>query len=233
MSMRTSLMTLGLAAAVVASDMPMTVGQLVTGPSSHVQVTNTGTQAITAWSLAATTHAEGGRNHQDVYTTDGYLSEVTHGLPGSTERLERLLPGQSRQLPLDALPSDATVDVIAVVLDDGTAVGDEKTIASIFAHRVKERDALRAVVDAFNAVLPAARGTAALDALRERFTALAQRDESIPCRAALDAVQTYTRKGNPDEIDQSLRMYAAFVMREHEVAVKHSQRKPSSSAGKE
>jgi hypothetical protein len=205
----------------------MTVSQLVTGPSSHVQITNTGTQAITAWSLVATTHADGGRTHRDIHTVDGYLSEVTHGLPGSSERLERLLPGQSRQFPLDPLPAGATVDVLAVVLDDGTAAGDEQVIASIFAKRVKERDALRAVVDAFNDVLPTTRGTAAVDALRARFTALAQRDESVPCRAALDAVQAVARKGNPDEIDQSLRMYAAFVTREHELAVKHSQRKPS------
>ena len=36
------------------------------------------------------------------------------------------MPGQSRQIPLDALPAGATVDVIAAVLDDGTAIGDQE-----------------------------------------------------------------------------------------------------------
>jgi hypothetical protein len=114
---------------------------------------------------------------------------------------------------------------VAVVLDDGTAVGDEQIIAAIFARRLKERDALRAVVDAFRAVLPVEHGRTAVDALRERFTVLLQRDESVPCRAALDATETYARAASSDQIDRSLTMYAAFVTREYELALKHSQRK--------
>ena len=72
------------------------------------------------------------------------------------------MPGQSRDIPLDPLPPGATVEVIAVVLDDGTAIGDEQVIAPIFAKRAKERDALKAVVDAFNEVLPAEHGAEAL-----------------------------------------------------------------------
>lgn len=215
-----------MAGVVSASDMPLIVSRLVSGAPGHVQITNTSSQAVTAWSLAAT-RAEDGRTHREVYTVDGYLSEATHGLSGSSAQLERLPPGQSRELPLDPLPAGTAVDVIAVILDDGTAVGDEQIIASIFARRVKERDALHAVVEAFNAVLASTRGAAALHALQDRFTALVEREESIPCRAALNAVQTYARSDNPNEIDQSLRTYAAFVTREFELAVKHSQRKTS------
>ena len=78
----------------------------------------------------------------------------------------------------------------------GTAVGEDQILASIFAKRAKERDALRAVVDAFNEVLPARHGVDALGALKERFAAFLQREESIPCRAALDAVQTFERKNS-------------------------------------
>jgi hypothetical protein len=163
--------------------------------------------------------------HREVYTTDGYLSEVTHGIPGSDPRLERLLPGQSRELPLDPLPAGSTVEVIVAVLDDGTAVGDEDVIAQIFAKRVRERDALKAVVDAFAEVVPASHGTAALAALKQRFAALVQRDESIPCRAALDAVQQYERQGSADDIDQSLRTYAGFVQQEYQLAAKHASRR--------
>jgi hypothetical protein len=212
-------------AANAAAQMPLTVGDVVTGPPSHVRVTNTGSQPVTAWSLAATSTSPSGRTHREVYTTDGYLSEITHGIPGSDPRLERLLPGQSRELPLDPLPAGATVEVIAAVLDEGKAVGDEEAIAQIFTKRVKERDALKAVVDAFAEVVPTTHGAEALAALKQRFAALAQRDESIPCRAALDAVQQYERQGSADAIDQSLRTYADFVAREYQLAAKHATRR--------
>src|SRR5262249_40471590 len=122
----------------------LNVSDVVTGPSSHVRLTNTATQPVTAWSLAATTASDSGRTHREVYTSDGYLSEVTHGLPGANARLERIMPGESRQVALDPLQPGAMVDLIAAVLDDGTAFGDEEAIAAIFAHRVKERDALPA-----------------------------------------------------------------------------------------
>jgi len=208
-----------------AAEIPVTVSDVVTGASSHVRITNTSRQPVTAWSLAATTERPEGGTHREVYTTDGYLSEATHGLPKAAERLERLLPGESRELPLDPLPPGAKVDVVAAVLDDGTAVGEEKALAAIFANRAKERDALKAVVDVFNAVLPDKRGAEALSALRERFAALVQQNDSVPCHAALDAVQAYERKAQAPEIDTSLRTYADFVNREYQLAAKHSQRK--------
>ena len=138
------------------------------------------------------------------------------------------MPGETRRLPVDPLPADATVEVVALVLDDGTAIGEESVIASIFDHRTRERNALDAVVKAFNEVLSANRGAAAVAALHERLTTLAARDPSVPCRSALDAVDAYQRKtttGTPDDVDQSLHKYAAFVARQLEVAEKHSHRK--------
>jgi hypothetical protein len=225
MSMRTLPAALLLASAAYAAEMPLTVSDLVTGAATHVRLTNTSSQPVTAWSLAATSKSPTGRTHREVYTTDGYLSEVTHGIPDSDPRLERLLPGQSREVPLDPLPAGSTVEVIAAVLDDGTAVGDEDVIAPIFAKRVKERDALKAVVDAFAEVMPAAHGAEALAALKQRFAALVQRDESIPCRAALDAVQKYERQGSAGDIDQALQTYADFVAREYQLAAKHAARR--------
>ena len=215
-----------LAAAAQTAEMPVTVSHLATGTPSHVQVTNTSRQPVTAWSLE-TRVVSGDRTHREVITSDGYLSEATHGLAGAQERLDRLMPGESRELPLDPLPQGATVGVIALVFDDGTAMGDETVIASIFARRAKERDALGEVANGFTDVLQAKQGGDALAALRERFAALAQRDDSVPCRAALDAVQNYARKGNADEINQSLQTYAAFVTKEYELAMKHATRKTS------
>ena len=220
------LLALTVVAGVAAADLPLRVSHIVTGSPGRVTLTNTAAQPVTAWSLATVTRADGGRTHREVVSVDGYLSEITHGLPGASERLERLLPGQSREIPLDALPEGATVEVAAVVLDDGTAMGDERELASIFSRRAKERDALRAVVEAFNGVLTNQQGTAALEALNEKLTVIAQRAESLPCRAALDAVQAYrARGGTPEAIDQSLRSYAAFVTREYDLAAKHAQRK--------
>jgi hypothetical protein len=211
----------------MAAALPVIVGQLSTGPRAHMTVTNTASQPVTAWAFAIITHPDPGRTRREVETIDGYLSEATHGIQGSTERLERLMPQQSRVIQLDSLPEDATVEVVAVVLDDGTAVGEESAIAPIFERRARERDALGAVVAVFSDVLASQHGTAALEALKQRLVALPARDEA-PCRAAIDAVETYRQRGGartPDQIDESLRMYAAFVTREYELAKKHSQRK--------
>lgn len=216
-----------LLAGVAAADLPLTTSHLVVGPNSRVTLTNTADQPVTAWGLATITHPADGRTHREVEIADGYLSEATHGLPGSVERLERLMPRQSRDISLDPVPEGATVEIIAVVLDDGTAIGDDTVIGEIFARRVKERDALGAVADAFKDVLRSRHGVAALDALRDRLTAVAQGDQSsLPCRAAIDAVETYRSKGaDPAAIDQSLGTYAAFVTREYEIATKHAERK--------
>ena len=225
MSMRLLLHAVLVGSAALAAETPVIVKDLMTGPSSHVRIANTARQPVTAWSLAASTPNAQGGTHREVYTTDGYLSEATHGLPKAAERFERLMPGESRELPLDPLPAGATVTVIATVMDDGTAIGEEAALASIFANRVKERDALKAVVDAFQAVLPAKHGAEALSELKDRFTALAERNDSVPCHAALDSVQAVEKKAQPDQIDKSLRTYADFVAREYELAAKHSQRR--------
>jgi hypothetical protein len=215
-------------AAVLAAQLslPLTVDGVVHGAPGHVRITNTSRQPITAWSVATTTESEGGRRHREIYTADGYLSEVTHDLPNANGRLERLMPGDSRELPLDSIPEGAKVEAIAVVLDDGTAMGDETTLAAIFAKRIKERDGMKAVVDAFGAVLPAKHGQEALADLKARLTAVVQRDDNVPCHSALDAVQAYPADATAERIDTSLRAYADFVAREYAVAQKAATRKP-------
>jgi hypothetical protein len=216
---------LSAAGAAIAADLPVTVGQLVVGPQAHVTVTNTAPQPVTAWALAILTHPESGRTRREVETIDGYLSEATHGLGGAATRLERLMPGESRVLPLDPLPQDAAVEIAAVVLDDGTAMGDETAIASVFDRRAKERDALGAVTAAFADVLAGQHGAPALEALAARLRALPAAD-AAPCRAAIDAVETYRRRaGSPDQIDASLRKYSEFVAREYALAKRHASRR--------
>jgi len=201
---------------------------LATGSSSHVELVNTGTKAVTAWSLGITTHPEAGKTHRVIHTGDAYIAEVTRDLPRSSPHLDWLAPGQSRVLPLDPQPADATVEVMAVVLEDGTALGEPQILKEIFDKRTRERDDLRKVVDIFNAVLPAKQGAAALEELKARFTALAPSAESTPLRSAREAVEAFSQKagtGKADEADQSLRKYAAFVQKQYDVAARHSVRK--------
>src|SRR5438309_3499899 len=183
MSIKTCLLA-ALTTTIAQTTMPVSVSNLVTGPQSHVRLTNTASQPVTAWSLAITTSTGANRTHGEVETVDGYLSEVTRGLPGSSERLERLMPGQSREISLDPLPEGARVEIVASILDDGTAFGDEEFLGPIFAKRAKERDALKAVVDTFQDVTAEARGPQAVEALQHRLSALSQRDDGLVCRAA-------------------------------------------------
>jgi hypothetical protein len=221
------LLALVFALQLAADALPLTADHLVTGPHAHVTLTNTARQPVTAWALAIVTHPAPGRTHREIETVDGYLSEATHGIAGAPERLERLAPGQSRDIALDPVPDDATVEVAAVVLDDGTAVGEEPILKAIFDRRARERDALGAVATAFNDVLASAHGAAALDALRARLDALPNRAE-VPCRAAIEAVETYRQRAanrTAEQIDESLRTYAAFVAREWELAKKAATRR--------
>jgi hypothetical protein len=225
MSIKTCLLA-ALTTAIAQTTMPVAVSNLVTGPQSHVRLTNTASQPVTAWSLAiTTTSSDSNRTRREVETADGYLSEVTHGLPGSSERLERLMPGQSREISLDPLPDGARVEVVATVLDDGTAFGAEEFLAPIFAKRAAERDALKAVVDTFRDVAAESHGSQAVEALQRRLSALSERDEGLVCRAALDAVQSMSKKTDSADIDRSLENYASFVKREYDLAAKHARRR--------
>jgi hypothetical protein len=220
--------TLALAVVVRADGLPLVAGKLTTGPSSQVELRNTGNKAVTAWSLGITTHPEASRIHRVIHTGDAYLAEVTRDLPRSSPHLDWIRPGQSKVLPLDPQPAEATVEVMAVVLEDGTALGEPQILKSIFDKRVAERDELHKVVDIFNAVLPAKRGAAALDDLKSRLAAPAGAEESTPHRSAREAVDAFSQKaagGNADQADQSLRTYAAFVQRQYEVAAKHAARR--------
>jgi hypothetical protein len=217
-----------LAAAAQAAELPVVASGFTAGPASRVDLTNTSMQPVTSWTLVVTSKEGEGSTRRAVETIDAYLSEVTREFVGASERVDRLMPGETRRFMLDAVPSGATVEVTAAILDDGTAVGDEETIVSVFEHRAKERDALREVVDAFNAVLPTMRGTAALEALKQRFAAVNSNQETPAHRSAREAVDAYlqrTTAANVDAIDQLVRKYADVVRREYELAEKHSRRK--------
>jgi hypothetical protein len=207
-----------------AADLPVVATHLATGPGSHVQLTNTGSQTVNAWSLAITTPAGSGGAHQVVETVDAYLSEATRGAVGMPDRLNALLPGQTREFALDPLTADATLRVLAVVLDDDTAGGDADTIRSIFERRAVERDELHRVIGTFADVLASGRGIPALQELKRRFDVSAP-EESTPHRAAREAVESYLRRvtaENAEQIEQLLRQYVALVERQHELAVRHS-----------
>ncbi len=79
----------------------MSASHLVTGPNSHVELTNTSNQPVTAWTLVVTTTEKDGTTHRSTETVDAYLSEVTKEFSGMSDKVDRLLPGQSREIALD------------------------------------------------------------------------------------------------------------------------------------
>jgi hypothetical protein len=209
-----------------AAEFPLDA-RIAEGSPPRVELINVGDQPVTAWSFAVASPNEQGGVHREIHTADVYLSEVTRGLPRSEAHLDWLRPGQSRALPIDAAPHGARVEVVAVILADGTGLGDAPTLEALFAHRAAERDQLRDVVETFNAVLGHERGVAALQALKARF-ASGGSPGSVPRRSAREAVDAYLTKanaGSEEEADRSIRMYAAFVTRQYELAVQHAQRK--------
>jgi hypothetical protein len=207
-----------------AADLPLVATHLVTGPASHVQLANTGAETVNAWSLAVTSPTASGGTHQVIETVDAYLSEVTRGVIGMPDKLNALRPGQTVEIPLDPLPPEATVRVLAVVLEDDTAAGDPDAIRSVFDRRVLERDELGRVLETFADVLASAHGIPALQELGHRFAA-SNPDESTPHRAAREAVESYMQRmtaQNADQIEQLLRQYIALVQKQHDLAVRHA-----------
>ena len=115
-----------------------------------------------------------------------------------------------------------------MILQDGTALGDPETIASVFEHRAKERDQLHEVVNVFESVLPSARGVAALEGLKRGVRRPGRARGSAAHQSAREAVDAYLQRATPataDAVDQLLRKYADIVRREYELAEKHSRRK--------
>jgi hypothetical protein len=218
---------LALTALLLAPESLPLTGRLISGPPPQVELKNTSDRAVTAWSFVVISPTQTG-THREVHSADVYLSEVTRGLPQSDAHLDWLRPGQSRAVPVDAAPPGASVQIVAVVLEDGTALGEPDTIASVFAHRAAERDELQKVVDAFNSTLQSKRGAAALEELKQRLNVAGGGEESVPHRSAREAVESWLQKaqaGSEDQVEQSVRTYLAFVTRQHEAAVKHAARK--------
>ena len=215
---------LTLLGALVAPTFPVTA-RLVPGAAPQVELKNTGDRAVTAWNFAVISPTSTGTHRED-HSADVYLSEVTRNLPRAPQHLDWLRAGESRTIPVDTAPAGATVEIVALVFDDGTAIGDPKAIADVFTRRATERDQLKKVVDTFNASLQSQRGVAALEDLRQRFAAGG--DESVPNRSAREAVESWLQKAKDapeDQVEQPVRAYLAFVMKQYEAAAKHSQRK--------
>ena len=207
------------------SEFPAVV-RILPGSPPRVELINTGRQPMTAWRFVVSTPTATGI-HRETHSADVYLSEVTGNLPGAQPHLDRIMPGQSRALVVDAAGADASVQLTAVVLQDGTGLGDPGALKAFFDHRAAERDQLHAVAEMFREVLAAKRGTAALEELKRRLQSGGE--DSEPGRTARDAADALLRKaqaGGEEEADRSARSYSDFVAKQYETAVTHAVRKP-------
>lgn len=221
-------MTSAIALAIVLAQPSIPVsGRVVPGTPPAVELTNTGSQPITAWSFAvASPNAQGGTHHE-THTADVYLSAVTRDLPRSPQHLDWLQPGRSVRVPIDAAPPNAVVEIVAVVFADRTAAGDPQIVQAFFEHRRVERDQLRDVSDVMETVLKTQHGVEALHAIDAQLAAHGSAD-SVPHRTARDAVAAYLAApvgtaGRDDALDQQIRQYAAFVKKQYEVAAEHAE----------
>ena len=207
-----------------ATRFPATI-RVMPGSPARVELTNIGAQAITAWSFTVATPTATGV-HNEGHSADVYLSEMTGNLPGAQPHLDRIMPGQSRALPVDAAGTEASVKLTALILQDGTGLGDPAALKAFFEHRATEREQLRQVADVFHTVLASKRGIAALEDLRARLRSGI--DESEPLRTAREAVDALLQKakaGSEDDADRSVRTYADFVARQYNTAVAHAPKK--------
>ena len=201
--------------------------RIIAGTPPSVELTNTGSQPITAWSFAVVSPNAQGGTHRETHTADAYLAEVTRDLPRAPQHLDWLQPGKSVRIPVDTAPPGATVEIVAVVFADRTAEGDPGAVQTFFAHRRVERDELRDVTQTLDGVLSAQHGVAALRALQARFADAPA--ESVPHQTAREAVAAYLAQAEraPDateSADQQLRQYAAFVKKQYELAAAHAER---------
>jgi hypothetical protein len=216
-----------LTAALLAADPPV-AARLVPGGKPAVELTNNGPRAITAWTFAVTSPNASGGVHREFHSADVYLSEVTRGLPRAPQHLDWLRTGESRTIAVDPPPAGASVEIVALVFDDGSTWGDAKTLKEFFAKRTLERDELGKVVATFDAVLPSQKGVAALEELQRRFAASTGANESTPHRSAREAVDAFLKKAKaptPEDTEHALRTYADFVRKQYDLAVKHAQQR--------
>jgi hypothetical protein len=127
---------------------------------------------------------------------------------------------------VDAAGADASVQLTALILQDGTGLGDPAALKAFFDHRATEREQLRQVNEVFHTVLASKRGMAALEDLRERLRSGI--DVSEPLRTAREAVDALLQKakaGSEDDADRSVRTYADFVAKQYNTAVAHAPKK--------
>src|SRR5262245_50857684 len=97
---------------VFAADPPL-AAKAVAGPPSQVELRNTGARPINAWTFAISSPNPSCGIHGVVHSSDVYMSEVTGGLQGAEPHLRILQPGEVRTVPVDPLPRDASVQVMA------------------------------------------------------------------------------------------------------------------------
>src|SRR5262245_635699 len=91
-----------------AADIPLAVAK-APGSANQVELRNTGTRPINAWAFAVTSPNASGGLHREFHSADVYMSEVTGGLQGAEPHLRALRPGESRAVPVDPIPGNATM----------------------------------------------------------------------------------------------------------------------------
>src|SRR5436190_19859561 len=108
--------------------------RIAAGTPPSVELTNTGSQPITAWSFTVVSPNAQGGTHRETHTADAYLAEVTRNLPRAPQHLDWLQPVQTVRIPVHVAPTGATVQIVAVIVADRTGTGDPQPPHAFLEH---------------------------------------------------------------------------------------------------
>jgi hypothetical protein len=216
-----------------AQPLPLLITDVQVNPAGHLEyaLLNTTPQPATAWSVALTVRRpDGSLSRRMRITTDSFINEARRGTrPDSAIDEQLLMPNTPRQFTLPG-PFAGTPELTstALVLTDGTSLGDAIAIDDIFRLRVAEREARRQILDQIREVQ---RSRVGLDALQEAKTRLTHPVSSDMAAAvwenARQQVTILLEQATNNRADPTadLARLVARLEREFNATVKHSVRR--------
>jgi hypothetical protein len=192
-----------------------------------VTVRNIGTEVIEAWGVAGEVKYPNGTTRRMGVSTDTYETmSLPESLRPAADRSKRLLPGKSATItdgvsptpPME--PTDAAAYPSFAVFEDDTAVGNERSIESIFSFRRLNQRVWRLAFETLTSALKqglddeqaAASTLAALEAAGKEVS------QSIACSIVRRTLASY----NPNKFQQ-LEMEIRSRLT---AADKHAERRP-------
>jgi hypothetical protein len=194
----------------------------------ELELVNNGPSPATAWTIDVNVHRTvGGPSRHSSIGIDNYTVDAVRGLvPAKEVDAKFPQPGQPYAFSImGSFESVPEVHVVAVVLEDGTAYGDQDVVRQVFERRTAERDAAQSVLAELRGVQRSKRGMAALvDAKARMAIPLANSPGAGMWRLADQNLALKIREAEAGRTDPDLALASVIdtVGREYQAAIKHS-----------